>query len=92
MHVISDGDASFLVDSSCPLKLKENNNESWIHWSVEGCVDVFTLALVNERCHEFTWHESVSERLLGVAALTPVRLLLDIVTDTLLGANRQDLL
>jgi hypothetical protein len=76
MQGISDGDASFPIDS-CPLKLKENNNESWIHWSVEGPVDVFALPLVNEWCHEFTWRESVSERLLGVAAL------LDIVTNTL---------
>jgi uncharacterized OB-fold protein len=48
MHVISNGDVSFPVDSSCPLKLQENNNESWIHWSVEGRVDVFTLALVKQ--------------------------------------------
>jgi hypothetical protein len=65
MHAVSDGDASFPVDSSCPLKLRENNNESWIHWSVEGCVDVFMPALVNKHCHAFTWYESVSERLLA---------------------------
>jgi hypothetical protein len=40
------------------------NNESWIHWSVEGRVDVF--ALVNKWCHEFTWRELVSERLLAL--------------------------
>ena len=76
---IIDGDASFPVASSCPLELRVKHNESWVHWSVEGCGRLFALALVNERCHGFTWRESVSERLLGIAALNPVRAPLDIV-------------
>jgi hypothetical protein len=76
---IIEGNASFLVASSCPLELRVKHNESWVHWSVEGCVDTSALALVNKRCHGFTWRESVSERLLGVAALNPVRPPLDIV-------------
>jgi hypothetical protein len=43
-------------------------------------MDVFpTLALMNERRHGFTWRESVSDRLLGVAVLNPVRAPPDIV-------------
>jgi hypothetical protein len=40
---------------------------------------LLTLAPMNEKCHDFTWRESVSEQLLGIAALNPVRAPPDII-------------
>jgi hypothetical protein len=48
------------------------NNESWVHRSVEGYRTSSYASADERRCHGFTWRESVSDRLLGVAALNPM--------------------